>query len=226
MKKVISILAAVMMIFSLAACGQTSQTESNSVAGESSQTENTKDHQSQNTSSSLDENSESDPEQVTDRKTLIVYFSWSTSGNTEKMANYIKEQTGGDIYEIIPQNAYPTDYTECTEVALEERDNNARPAIKDLPDSIKEYDTIFIGYPIWWHTAPMIIGTFLENYDLSGVDIYPFTQSASMNTEQFDNSMEFVKESARGATVHDGLFVEASDTDGMQNYLTQNGLTK
>lgn len=158
-------------------------------------------------------------------KTLIVYFSWSASGNTEKMASYIQEQTKGDLFEIEPLNPYPTDYGECTDVALAERDENARPKIANLPDSIEEYDTIFIGYPIWWHTAPMIIGTFLENYDLSGVHVYPFTQSASMDRTQFENSMEFVRESAKGATVHDGLFVNATNTDGIHDYLTENGFT-
>ena len=81
-------------------------------------------------------------------------------------------------------------------------------------------------YPIWWHTAPMIIGTFLENYDLSGAHVYPFTQSASMDTEQFENSMEFVRESAAGANVHDGLFTESSDTEGILAYLTENGFAE
>lgn len=161
-----------------------------------------------------------------DGKTLVVYFSWSTSGNTEKMASYIQEQTKGDLLEIEPLNPYPADYEKCTDVALVERDENARPEIANLPDSIEEYDTIFIGYPIWWHTAPMIIGTFLENYDLSGVEVYPFTQSASMDTEQFENSMEFVRESAAGANVHDGLFTEASDTEGILAYLTGNGFVE
>lgn len=161
-----------------------------------------------------------------DVKVLVAYFSWSTSGNTEKMESYIQAQTDGDLFEIEPLNPYPTDYEECTDVALVERDENARPEIANLPDSIEEYDTIFIGYPIWWHTAPMIIGTFLENYDLSGAHVYPFTQSASMDTEQFENSMEFVRESAAGANVHDGLFAEASDTEGILAYLTENGFVK
>lgn len=55
-------------------------------------------------------------------------------------------------------------------MALVERDENQRPAIANLPEDLSGYDTIFIGYPIWWHTAPMIIGTFLENYDLTGVE--------------------------------------------------------
>lgn len=159
-------------------------------------------------------------------KTLIVYFSWSTSGNTEKMATYIQEQIGGDLLELEPLIPYPTDYEECGDVALVERDENARPEIANLPDSISEYDTVFVGYPIWWHTAPMIIGTFLENYDLSGVEVYPFTQSASMDTEQFENSMGFVRESAAGANVHDGLFTEASDTEGILAYLTENGFVE
>lgn len=167
-------------------------------------------------------------EKVTDNggKTLIVYFSWSTSGNTEKMASYIQEQTNGDLFEIEPVNPYPTDYEECGDVALVERDENARPEIANLPDSIEEYDTIFIGYPIWWHTAPMIIGTFLENYDLSDVEIYPFAQSASMDTEQFENSMEFVRENAVGANVHDGLFTKASDAEGILTYLTEDGFVE
>lgn len=86
--------------------------------------------------------------------TLVVYFSWS--GNTEEMASYIAKQTGGELLELEPLNAYPDDYTETGNIAREERDYNERPAIANLPDSIEEYDTILVGYPIWWHTAPMI----------------------------------------------------------------------
>lgn len=157
-------------------------------------------------------------------RTLVVYFTWSS--NTARMAETIANLTGAETFEIIPVNPYPTEYTPCTEVALEERDNNARPAIKDLPDSVSEYDNIIIGYPIWWHTAPMIIGTFLENYDLTGIDVYPFTQSASMDAEQFEQSMDFVRSCAGNTTVHDGLFAKHSDTAAITSYLEQNGLTK
>ena len=226
-KRVISILMTITMIFSLAACGQTTTNENNeadSASNESIQTNTETDIETQAEPS--EKNTETVEVPHEDGKTLIVYFSWSTSGNTEKMASYIQEQTNGDLLEIEPLNPYPTDYEECGEVALVERDENTRPEIANLPDSIEEYDTVFIGYPIWWHTAPMIIGTFLENYDLSGVEVYPFTQSASMDTEQFENSMEFVRESAAGANVHDGLFTEASDTEGILAYLTENGFVK
>lgn len=225
MKKTVSILIALMMLFSLAACGQSETNVNNETHAPSSESV-------QPSTESPEESTASDfaPDKTeipTDAgKILIVYFSWSTSGNTEKMANTIKERTGGDILEIQPATAYPTDYNECGDVAKVERDENARPQIANRPDSIDKYDTIFIGYPIWWHTAPMIIGTFLENYDLTGKEMYPFTQSASMDTEQFENSMAFVRECAKGATVHDGLFVSASDTDGILAYLTENGFTK
>lgn len=168
--------------------------------------------------------SEPASEPTNEGKTLVVYFTWSS--NTAGMAETIANLTGGDTFEIVPVNPYPEEYTPCTEVALEERDNNARPAIQNLPASVSEYDNIIIGYPIWWHTAPMIIGTFLENYDLTGIDVYPFTQSASMNEEQFEQSMEFVRGCAGNATVHDGLFARPSATDTITSYLKQNGLTK
>lgn len=167
---------------------------------------------------------EAQTEPVTEKeKTLVVYFTWSS--NTAGMAETIADLTRADTFEIVPVNPYPEEYTPCTEVALKERDDNARPAIENLPDSVSEYDNIIIGYPIWWHTAPMIIGTFLENYDLSGIDVYPFTQSASMNSEQFEQSMEFVRSCAGNGTVHEGLFARPSDGSAIASYLEQNGLT-
>lgn len=227
-KKLFSLLMASVLVFALAACGRTPQTESTETQSDTPDNEETS-AQSEPETTIPFEASETTASVETidiDGKTLIVYFSWSTSGNTEKMATYIQEQTSGDLLELEPLNPYPTDYEECGEVAQVERDENARPEIANLPESISEYDTVFVGYPIWWHTAPMIIGTFLESYDLTGVEIYPFAQSASMDTEQFDNSMEFVREYASGANVHDGLFVSASDTEGIQAYLEANGFAQ
>lgn len=215
MKKIRSIFMIAVLVFSLAACAKTQQ--KNETSSETKAKNNKK-----QTTQSKDETDK----KTTNGKTLIAYFSWSSEGNTEKMATYIQQQTGGDLLKLEPAKAYPTDYNKTGEIAKEERDKDARPKIKDLPKSISEYDTVFVGYPIWWHTAPMIIGTFLENYDLSNVQIYPFTQSSSMDTEQFENSMKFVRKNAKGAKVHDGLFVEATDTEGISNYLNENGFEK
>ena len=224
MKKLLSLAAAAALLFSLAACGQTG---ASAAAAPSAGTDRTAPSVSEpEAPTAAPSEVAAPPEAAPAGKALIVYFSWSPSGNTEKMAAVIQEHTGGDLLKLEPAVAYPTDYSECGDVAKLERDENARPEIANLPASLDEYDTIFIGYPIWWHTAPMIIGTFLEHYDLSGKEVYPFSQSASMDTEQFANSMDFVRTSAAGAAVHDGLFVNASDADGILAYLAENGFAQ
>ena len=224
MKKIMSILLTLVLGLSLAACGQAAnEGEETNVSAASSQSEQETSQESP-AETAVSESETENTASAADGNVLVAYFSWS--GNTEEMASYLAEQTGGELLEIQPETPYPTDYNECGDVALEERDSNARPAIADLPESIEEYDTILIGYPIWWHTAPMIIGTFLESYDLTGVEGYPFTQSASMDTEQFDNSIAFVRENVQEANVHDGLFARPSDTETIDAYLSENGLVQ
>ena len=224
MKKIMSILLTLVLGLSLAACGQAAnEGEETNVSAASSQSEQETSQESP-AETAVSESETENTASAADGNVLVAYFSWS--GNTEEMASYLAEQTGGELLEIQPETPYPTDYNECGDVALEERDSNARPAIADLPESIEEYDTILIAYPIWWHTAPMIIGTFLESYDLTGVEVYPFTQSASMDTEQFDNSIAFVRENVQEANVHDGLFARPSDTETIDAYLSENGLVQ
>lgn len=115
-------------------------------------------------------------------KILVAYFSWG--GTTRRMAQQIEEQTGGTLFEIEPVVPYPTEYTPCTEVALEERDTDARPAIKNTVEDMESYDIVFIGCPVWWHTAPMIISTFTESYDLKGKIVVPFCTYASTDRDE------------------------------------------
>ena len=112
-----------------------------------------------------------------DSKILVAYFSWG--GTTQRMAQEIVRQTGANIFRIEPVVPYPTDYTECTEVAQEEKNNNARPAIADEVENWEQYDTVFIGCPVWWWTTPMIICTFAESYDFDGKTVVPFCTYAS-----------------------------------------------
>lgn len=218
-KKTLGLIMAAMTMFTLTACGQTSaQSSGNSAPSDSATGATATDSQAFLPPAGVEL-----PESA-DGRALVAYFSWS--GNTEGMASYIADRIDGDLLEIEPKVAYPTDYNECGEVAKIERDENARPEIANLPASLDAYDTILVGYPIWWHTAPMIIGTFLESYDLTGVELYPFTQSASMDAEQFNQSMQFVLEVSEGVTVHDGMFVRPSDTDAIDAYLSENGLVK
>lgn len=115
----------------------------------------------------------------TDGKTIVAYFSWG--GTTQRMAQQIAEQTGAELFRIERETPYPTDYTETTEVAQEEKNSNARPPMKQMIDSETwaNYDTVFIGCPVWWWTTPMIICTFAESYDFKGKTVVPFCTYAS-----------------------------------------------
>lgn len=108
---------------------------------------------------------------------LVAYFSWS--GTTLRMAQEVAAQTGADIFRIEPVTPYPTEYTPCTEVARAEKEANARPAISGRVEKWSEYDTVFIGCPVWWWTTPMIICTFAESYDFTGKTVVPFCTYAS-----------------------------------------------
>lgn len=121
---------------------------------------------------------------MTNHKVLVAYFSRTgeqysvgsiTEGNTEIIAKMIAEKTNGDLFEIkVAKDNYPKDYTALTEYAKSEMNQNARPEIVGGVDNFDIYDTIFIGFPIWWGDKPMPVYTFLESYDFRGKNIVPF----------------------------------------------------
>ena len=131
-------------------------------------------------------------------KSLVVYFSRAdenygvgniTEGNTAILAKMIAQKTGSDIFEIVPEKAYPKSYNECTTVAKEEQRKKARPAYKGEIDT-SAYDTIYIGYPIWWGDLPMVVYTFLEAHDLSGKIIVPFCTHEGSGLSGTDNNIK------------------------------------
>ena len=138
-------------------------------------------------------------------KALVVYFSRTGEnynvgnvevGNTAVMASYIKEYLKADSFEIVPVNKYPDSYDECLKVATKEKDNNSRPKIQNKLDDISKYDTIFLGYPIWWGDLPMIMYTFMEEYDLSGKTVIPFnTHEGSGSSGTYDTIKSKLKSS-------------------------------
>lgn len=106
-------------------------------------------------------------------KTLVVYFSWS--GTTEKAAQMIAKSSGADLFRIEPTQAYPTSYKDCADIVKKELDGGKIRTVKSAPDFSK-YDTIFVGVPVWWHTAPTLMTHFLEEHaaDLKGKTVIPF----------------------------------------------------
>lgn len=147
MKKMTVFLISMLLILSLTACGSNQSTK-NSTEEPTTEAEAEASENSEMLTGEREQDA-SASEETEESKTLIVYFSWSSSGNTEKMAEAIQEEIGGTVYEIVPLSPYPEDYTATTKAAQKEKDDNARPEIKDPLASVEEYDRILVGYPIW-----------------------------------------------------------------------------
>lgn len=134
--------------------------------------------------------------EATDHKILVAYFSWG--GTTQQVAENIARYSGGTLFRIETVNPYPTEYTPCTVVAKEELDKGIRPKLKATVADFDKYDTIFVGCPVWWHTTPMAIWSFLEadNYDFSGKTVIPFcTYQAIYRDETLAKIVELTPDS-------------------------------
>ena len=157
----------------------------------------------------------SNPPLSGESRVLVVYFSWSSSHNTETMAEYVAGATGGELFRLIPEAPYTTDYNAVIDQAQKEKNEGARPKLREdlSAEELASYDVIFIGYPIWWYDAPMIIYSFLESHDFSGKTIVPFATSggSGLNEEERFHSIT-------GAEVKDGLCISHfSAGDSTQN---------
>ena len=105
-------------------------------------------------------------------KILIAYYSYS--GNTRKVARQIQKIVGGDLFEIQPVDDYPENYNACVEQAKKEIAEGYRPSLVGKLDDIGQYDTVFLGSPVWWYTVAPPVMTFLSEHDFSGKEISPF----------------------------------------------------
>ena len=174
------------------------------------------------------------------KKILIAFFSRADEnynvgtvsvGNTEIMARYIKEYLGdrADGFKIDPVVSYPTNYKECTEVATREKNSNARPEFKNAEAlDLSKYDTILLGYPIWWGDVPMIINTFLEKYNFSGKTIIPFnTHEGSGDAGTYaniKNKMTSSNVNTNGLSIRGAIAREESSKSTVENWLKGLGL--
>ena len=126
------------------------------------------------------------------RKKLVAYF--SASGVTAKVADILADAVGADIYEIRPEVPYTKAdlnwMDKKSRSTIEMNDRTSRPAIADKNAKVEQYDTIFLGFPIWWYRAPSIINTFLESYNFSGKKIILFATSGG---SKFGKTVEELK---------------------------------
>lgn len=116
--------------------------------------------------------SDMEKNKMNNKNILIAYYSYS--GNTKKVAEKIKNEIGGDLFEIKAEGEYPKEYKPMTVQAKKEIDANFRPKLLSSVDDIKKYDVIFIGSPNWWGTITPQVSSFLEAYDLKGKTVIPF----------------------------------------------------
>lgn len=159
----LALLLALAMVLGFSACGSTSGSSSNSSGSSTASNDS-----GNNTGTSGDTPTVT---KGSNGKALIAYF--SKTGTTQRAAEEIQKLTGADMFRIEPVQAYPEEYQRTTEIARDELNQNARTQVKGKVDDMAQYDTIFVGYPIWWMEPPMPVLTFLESYDLNGKTVIP-----------------------------------------------------
>lgn len=158
-------------------------------------------------------------EEMANRKVLVAYY--SLTGTTQRAAENIHARVGGDIFEIEAVNPYPKEHDPCLERDMREIEENARPKVANHVPNMEDYDVIFVGYPIWYYQAPMLINTFCEEYDFHGKTVVPFCTSGGY---PIDNSIDKLRDSLPGATIAKGLRIE--DDDELTDWLGKLGFLK
>ncbi len=213
MKKLIVWMFVFIMMVSLTACGNSDRAESTN-------------HSLEESVASLQEES-SDVEQSEGRvehdsqTVLVAYFSWADNaavegevdavsspsvtkpGNVEQLALWVQERTGGELFSIRVTEPYPSDWDECLERANEEKADGARPELAQSVENMEDYDVIFLGYPNWWYSCPTAILSFLEEYDLSGKQIYLF---CSHGTGGLASSVEDIRAAIPNSSISEHVF--------------------
>lgn len=151
-------------------------------------------------------------QQNTDVRSIVVYF--SCTGNTKAVAEEVAAQTGSELHEIVPEEPYTEEdlnyNNDNCRANIEMNNPESRPAISNTIENFSEYDTIYIGYPIWWGSLPRIMNTFLDTYDFSGKTIVPFCTSGSSSISQ---SVSVIREAEPEAQIKKGLQISSAGAD-------------
>ena len=181
MKKLTALLLSVVLVLSLAACGSANKPASSTTQPETSAP--TEQPATEPSESSSTAPAESEPEtQPETGKTLVVYY--SASGNTERVAKDIAEAAGADLFEIVPTEVYTSEDLNWTNPDSRVSREHDDESLRDVPLTTTEvpdwdsYDTVFIGYPIWWGIAAWPVDTFVKNNDFTGKTVIPFATSS------------------------------------------------
>jgi flavodoxin len=151
-------------------------------------------------------------------KSLVVYYSWSSTHNTAALAKEIAKQTGADITVLEPATAYPTDFKECVKQARYEHENSIFPAFKALSVNVKKYDTIYVGFPNWCGTMPMFVAKWVKSVNWKGKTAIPFMTHGSGGRQ---NCFTDFAKYATGAKIKDGLSIEGTKAHNASENVTK-----
>lgn len=150
-------------------------------------------------------------------KTLVAYF--SASGTTMDVANHLARVTDSDLFAIVPANPYTSAdlnwRDKQSRSTREAADPSCRPAITSRVEHIEDYDTIFLGFPIWWYVAPAIINTFLESHDLTGKTVVLFATSGG---SRMGKTASVLRASAPGAKIVDGGILNNASNASLEKF--------
>lgn len=220
MKKLTALLLSVVLVLSLAACGSANKPASSTTQPETSAP-------TEQPESSSTAPAESEPEtQPETGKTLVIYY--SASGNTARVAKDIAEAAGADLFEIVPTEVYTSDDLDWTNPDSRVSREHDDESLRDVPLTTTEvpdwdsYDTVFIGYPIWWGIAAWPVDTFVKNNDFTGKTVIPFATSSSSGMGQ---SGSLLADMAGTGEWHEGQrFSSGVSSDDVQSWVNGLGL--
>ena len=156
-----------------------------------------------------------------DKKVLVAFFSRTgenynvgniSKGNTHIIAEMIAGETNGKLFQIEPVKPYPDEYRACVDIAKTEKENKARPAVKE-DIAAEDYDVIFLGYPNWWGDMPMAVYTFIEKHDWNGKTVIPFCTHEGSGLSGTERLLE---QACKGATIAKGLAVQGTTAQNLQ----------
>lgn len=225
MKKLTALLLSVVLVLSLAACGSANKPASSTTQPETSAP--TEQPTTEPSESSSTAPAESEPEtQPETGKTLVVYY--SASGNTERVAKDIAEAAGADLFEIVPTEVYTSEDLNWTNPDSRVSREHDDESLRDVPLTTTEvpdwdsYDTVFIGYPIWWGIAAWPVDTFVKNNDFTGKTVIPFATSSSSGMGQSGSLLADV--AGTGEWQEGQRFSSGVSSDDVQSWVNGLGL--
>lgn len=220
MKKLTALLLSVVLVLSLAACGSANKPASSTTQPETSAP-------TEQPESSSTAPAESEPEtQPETGKTLVIYY--SASGNTARVAKDIAEAAGADLFEIVPTEVYTSEDLNWTNPDSRVSREHDDESLRDVPLTTTEvpdwdsYDTVFIGYPIWWGIAAWPVDTFVKNNDFTGKTVIPFATSSSSGMGQSDSLLADM--AGTGEWQEGQRFSSGVSSDDVQSWVNGLGL--